>query len=74
MRHFAAWYYTAREGTILYGWACFRVALKNWQFLIFHSDKYGPRDAELCRIGFFESLDPSSISDDYIRNNHLRLQ
>lgn len=74
MKYFASWYYTAREGTILYGWACFKLAFRTWRFLIFYSDRYGPRDIEMCRIRFFEALDPSSISDDFIRNNHLRLQ
>jgi hypothetical protein len=74
MRHFSGWYYTARRGTILYGWACFRLAARYWRFLVFRSDRYGPRDAEGARILFFESLDPSSISDDFLRNNHLRLQ
>ncbi len=74
MKHFSDWYYSARVGTIAYGWACFRLAVRYWRFLIFHVDKYGPRDTEGARIQFFESLDPSSISDDFIRNNHLRLQ
>lgn len=74
MRYFDGWYYRAREGTILYGWACFRLAYKMWRFLIFHSDKYGPQDVEWARISFFESLDPSSISDDFIRDTLLRLQ
>lgn len=74
MRYFARWYYTAREDTILYGWACFRLAIRYWNFLLFHSDKYGVQDVEGARIQFFEALDPSSISDDFIRNNHLRLQ
>jgi hypothetical protein len=74
MRHFASWYYTARAGTILYGWACLRLAVRYWRFLVFGSDKYGPREVEGARIQFFESLDPKSISDDFIRNNHLRLQ
>lgn len=74
MRYFAIWYYAAKEGTILYGWACFRLAVRYWRFLIFHSDRYGPRDVESARIALFEALDPSSISDDFIRNNHLRLQ
>lgn len=74
VRYFAGLYYTAREGTILYGWACFRLAIKTWRFLIFYSYGYEEEDVELFRIGFFESLHPSSISDDFIRNNHLRLQ
>lgn len=71
---FNRWYYTAHPGTVIYGWACFRLAIKTWRFLIFHSYKYGEKDVELCRIGFFESLHPSSILDDFIRNNHLILQ
>ena len=74
VKHFARWYYTAKPGTVLYGWACFRLALKMWRFLIFHSDEYGADDLELCRIGFFEALDPSSISDDFIRTHHILLQ
>jgi hypothetical protein len=74
MKYFDRWYYRAREGTILYGWACFCLSYKMWRFLIFYSDKYGPRDVEWARVSFFESLGPSSISDDFIRDTHLRLQ
>jgi len=74
VRYFAGWYYTAREGTVLYGWACFRLAIRYWCFLVFYVDKYGADDTEGARIQFFEALDPTSITDDFIRNNHLRLQ
>lgn len=72
--YFASWYYTARNGSILYGWACFRLAVKYWRFLIFDVDKYEKRYAEDARVLFFQSLSPSSIFDDFIRNNRLRLQ
>lgn len=74
MRYFSKWYYRARPGTIIYGWACLRLAIKTWRFLVFHSDKYGSRDVELARTSFFEALGPFSISDDFIRRNHLILQ
>lgn len=74
MRYFAKWYYRARPGTIIYGWACFRLAVRTWRFLLFYSDRYGPRDVELARVRFFQALDPFSVSDDFIRSNHLILQ
>ncbi len=74
MEHFSAWYYTAHNGTILYGWACFRLAFNTWKFLIFHSGKYSEKDIEITRIRFFEGLDLYSVTDDIIRNYHLHLQ
>jgi hypothetical protein len=71
---FNRWYYTARPGTILYGWACFRLAVKTWRFLLFYSHKYSTKDIEDVRAMFFEALDPLSISEDFIRTNHLILQ
>lgn len=72
MRYFDRWYYRAKPSTITYGWACFRLAVRYWVFLLFKVDSLGMGSlSKYSHSRFFQSLHPYSVSDDFIKNYHM---